>query len=187
MNINDLKDTINNDISAVIDKFKIDTTNDETDIYQMITDAVKDSYPDNGVIYISDAFDIVTSSEWPSAEDLDFTGMTSSIDCLIQQANNIYMTAYDEHLSEMSHELAKEIIEMVNKAIELGFEGEFQISDSTIYGWAAHNYETDEGTCVWSDEELPCAYNPSLLEGELWAIEKTVGPITIGACWYPEK
>ncbi|PCJ39023.1 MAG: hypothetical protein COA71_14645 [SAR86 cluster bacterium] len=187
MNIKDLEDNVTNDISNVIDKIKIDTDADGNDIYQVITDAVKDSYPDNGVIYVNDAFNIITSSAWPSAENVDFTGMTSSLDCLMQEANNAYMIAYDEHLSEISHELAEEIMEMINKAVELGFEGDFEISDSTIYGWEAHNYETNEGTCVWSDEEAPYAYNPSLLEGELWAIEKTVGPMTIGAAWYPEK
>jgi len=56
------------------------------------------------------------------------------------------------------------------------------------YGWEAHNYETNDGVMIWSDEKVSCAYNPNLLEGESVAVSfKVLGCTYINTCFAPSK
>ena len=162
------------------------TSDMDTDqIGELLREALED-YQFGGVNLQFDAFLIVTGSEFPNAEnDMDFTGMDSSMDCLMQEANAVADQVYRELTHEEIGEIADRVAAICEKAAELGYEGTMQVSGSSIYGWEAHNYETDCGICIWSDEKVPYAYNPSLLEGELWAIEGTAANLTIGACWTP--
>ena len=54
------------------------------------------------------------------------------------------------------------------------------------YGWAAHNYETETGIMIWSDE--PGHGIPELLEGELVAVCYSLScGIWIHACFDPRE
>lgn len=186
MDIRELDSEVSSDISNTAEKITFNTNMTEQEIIDEIVEKIQEGGCQSEFEgSSSDALDIVIGADWPEAECVDFTGMTNSLDCLNQEAVQIYSQAYDSRIYDAAKELAESAMEMIEKAIELGFDGEFETSSSSIYGWAAHNYETYEGTCVWSDE--PGHYNPELLEGELWAIEKSIGGITIGVAWTPEK
>ncbi len=101
------------------------------------------------------------------------------------EANDIANQVYYEALGEEVSEVVERVMAIIKKALELGYDGALNFSGSSVYGWEAHNYETDCGICIWSDEKVAYAYNPSLLEGELWAIEGTVNGLHLGACWVP--
>lgn len=159
---------------------------DVDQIVELIREALED-YQFNGINSAFEAFLIVGSSNFPSAESVDFTGVESSLDCLNQEANSIANQFYLEAVHSEVGEIADRVHAICEKAAELGYEGTMQVSGSSIYGWEAHNYETDCGICIWSDEKVPYAYNPKLLEGELWAIEGTASNLTIGACWTPSN
>jgi hypothetical protein len=186
----DVKNWINTEaVSHVFEavqymKTPITTDMSEDDIQQAIREGCE-SYEFSGINTQWEAFLVVTGSEFPNAEDLDFTGMDSSMDCMNQEANQAANELYRSELNDEICEAAARIFAIVEKAQELGFDGQFQVSGSSLYGWEAHNYETDCGICIWSDEKVHYAYNPSLLEGELWAIEGTWNGLTIGACWTP--
>lgn len=180
-------------VSHVFDAFQhlknpITSDMDANQIGELIREALE-GYQFGGVNLQYEAFLIVTSSEFPNPDDdMDFTGMDSSMDCMNQEANSIAETVYREFIGDEVGEIADRVAAICEKATELGYEGAMQVSGSSIYGWEAHNYETDCGICIWSDEkDVPYAYNPRLLEGELWAIEGTASNLTIGACWVPNN
>ena len=158
---------------------------DESEVSDLIRTGL-DNYHYDGVGVYFEAFLIVGSAEFPNAESVDFTGCESSLDCLMIEANDIAAQTYQEALSSEIEEVVERIIAISEKAAELGYDGALNFSGSSVYGWEAHNYETECGICIWSDERKAYAYNPSLLEGELWAIEGTVNGLHFGACWTPE-
>lgn len=141
------------------------------------------------VIYYSEAWHIVSSHELAVAEDtieVDFSHCNTAQECVMEEAQLIYVHHFFEAINEVISEMTESLYEMIEKANEIGRDdGDITISVGSIYGWAAHNYETNEGTCVWSDEVDYFTYNPALLEGELWAIEKTVNGLTFGSAWNP--
>jgi hypothetical protein len=102
----------------------------------------------------------------------------------MREANDIAYQVYTACIDSEIDEIAERISEICQVATDKGYTGKMQISGSSIYGWEAHNYETDTGICIWSDE--PGHYYANLLEGELWAVEGEVCGLTVGACWEPE-
>ncbi len=162
----------------------ITTDTDEDQLSELICSALE-HYQFDGVITYYECFLIVGSSDFPEAEQTDFSGCTNSLECLTREGNDIAFNAYNDAIDEEVSEAVERIMAIIEKATELGYDGQFQVSGSSIYGWEAHNYETNCGICIWSDEQCEGCYNPSLLEGELWAIEGTWNGLTIGACWTP--
>lgn len=157
---------------------------DEDQLKELLNEGAE-KYQFDGINTNYEAFLIVGSAGFPDAECSDFTGVTSSLECLIIEANDVARQVYLEAVSSEISEVVERIVAINEKATELGYTGKMEVSGSSIYGWEAHNYETDCGICIWSDEKVAYAYNPSLLEGELWAIEGTVSGLTVGACWEP--
>lgn len=157
---------------------------DLDDVTQVVREAAE-KYSFDGINTSYEAFLIVGSSEFPGAECSDFTGQDSSLTCLSIEANDIANQVYGEALGQEVNEVVERIMAIIEKALELGYDGALNFSGSSVYGWEAHNYETDCGICIWSDEKVAYAYNPSLLEGELWAIEGEVNGLHLGACWEP--
>lgn len=188
--------TIKNDIEGAAESHVLEALQylDSPIHVDMDEDQVRDlvrskaeNYSFDGINTCYEAFLIVGSSEFPSAESSDFTGQTSSLECLSIEANDIASQVYYEALGQEVNEAVERIMAIIEKAVELGYDGALNFSGSSVYGWEAHNYETDCGICIWSDERVPYAYNPSLLEGELWAIEGTVSGLHLGACWVPDN
>ena len=144
-----------------------------------------EQYYFEGIHNYYDCYLVVCSAEFPSAGDQDFSGCSNAIECLTNEANEIADEVYREAVNDEIQTIVDRIIDITDKAQDLGYDGEFQVSNSSVYGWEAHNYETDCGICIWSDEKLPYAYNPRLLEGELYAIEGQINGVYISACWEP--
>ncbi len=159
---------------------------DDDEIRDLIQQGAE-HYNYDGIETNYEAFLVVCSSEFPSAESSDFTGQTCSLECLMIEGNDIAYQVYCESLSNEINEVVERIMAIIEKALELGYDGALNVSSSSVYGWEAHNYETDCGICIWSDERKSYSYNPSLLEGELWAIEGEVNGLHLGACWTPNN
>lgn len=192
MNTTQIKnDIISTAVSHVFEALQhlaspINVDMDESEVSDLIRTGL-DKYHYDGVGVYYEAFLIVGSSEFPDAESVDFTGCESSLDCLMSEANDIAAQTYRDAVSEEIAEVVERIIAISEKAAELGYDGALNMSGSSVYGWAVHNYETPCGIAIYNDERLPHSYNPSLLEGELWAIEGTVNGLHFGACWTPEN
>ena len=163
----------------------LSTDMSEEDVRGLIFDA-SEHYQYDGVLTYYEAFLIVGSSNFPDADEVDFTSCTTSLECLMQEGNSIAYQVYHETLSALIDEAVTSIMLIMGEAEELGYDGAFQFCASSLYGWAPHNYENDEGVCFWNDIEGKTHCFPQLLEGELYAIEGDVAGITFGACWTPE-
>ena len=193
MNTTQIKNSITGDASShVFEALQYLTTPITTDMDEdQIIDLIRaglEHYQFDGINTYYESFLIVGSSDFPSADQTDFSDCTSSLDCLTREANDIADQVYNEAIGAEIDEVLERIMAIIEKALELDYDGIFQFSGSSLYGWEAHNYETDCGICIWSDEKnVPYAYNPSLLEGELWAIEGEVNGLHMGACWVPEE
>lgn len=164
----------------------IDVDMDEDEVRELVRQGA-DQYSYDGILSNYEAFLIVGSGEFPSSEGHDFTGQTCSLECIMIEGNDIAYQVYYESVSNEVNEVTERIMAIIEKALELGYDGALNFSGSSVYGWEAHNYETDCGICIWSDERSEYAYNPSLLEGELWAIEGEVNGLHLGACWVPNS
>lgn len=192
MNTVQIKNNITGDASshvfAVLENLNtpINTDMDEGDLTDLIR-AGLEHYHFDGIETYYESFLIVGSSDFPDATQNDFSGCSSSLECLKREANDIAYQVYYEAIEDEINEVVERIMAIIDKAVDLGYDGDFNLSGSSCYGWEAHNYETDCGICIWSDEKHTYSYNPSLLEGELWAIEGSVNGLHMGACWVPES
>ncbi|GAB2639763.1 hypothetical protein [Vibrio panuliri] len=132
------------------------------------------------------AFEIVDSSDFREFDDgeIDYAGKAKSEgddwrdllraegDALCNVATSQFVSeiicAFKEEVDNFSTELDSLLTyaELTEESIKVG------VSNSCPYGWAAHDYETEEGVCVWKN-----------LEGELTAISHNCEGLHLYACW----
>ena len=120
------------------------------------------------VTYYHEAFDIVTDSDFAPDEPIDFSECDNSLSCVMKEAQaSVYSASY-EGKHEAIEEAKEAIEEVYNIMLDEGFE-EFTIKIGTgsYYGWAAHDYETESGVCVWKN-----------IEGECFAVEVELNNLT---------
>lgn len=147
------------------------------------------------IIYYNDAERVIQdyeSSFWREAEervsDASYTAGDWR-DAQMTWANTLYYCAMEAEIAEAVNELDDEIDSFRNAVESLGGDpDDARFCTTCSYGWTPHNYEDEDGTMFWNDKrDVPFAYNPELLEGELWAVSK---PLKCGLylelAWRPE-
>lgn len=155
-NLDDISITLHTNISEELDSLVEDK-------------GYESSYEVN---YYHEAYDIVTSSEFDTNETPDFTGCTNALECIMREAiMSVEGITYEGWYTALD-EIKEAANELVNKALEEGYEDiKVSFSNSSVYGWAAHNYETESGLCVWE-----------ALEDECFALEISVAGVVISCC-----
>ena len=141
------------------------------------------------VIYYADAWDVVNNSEYNDFEVYpDFSGCAHAVDYVMREAEAIIYQAYASELEQAICEFTEVIADLVD-TLEIEFDlyacENLTISKSSLFGWAAHNRETETGIAIYDD--APGFYNAEKIEGELYAIETEVNGLFVSACWNPSK
>ncbi len=141
---------------------------------------------DNLCSYYSDCQEYINKLESDYGNDVDLGEATYTADNW-QTAMSRYAYALVE--SALSSEAVnaldaiKENIELFTAEVERldGDVNGAELSSDCQYGWEAHNYETNKGVMIWSNERNNAngCFNPNLLEGELIAVSFEVAP----GCW----
>lgn len=182
--VNTIKDSVSNDVASVLNNLTkqdliIESSMDKDDIAQAIHDALESSDICYSVDYYHEAWEIVAGGSFNdyAAEEQDYSSCTSSLDAVMQEANDIARQVVDMVLHEEIEEIAERLAEVCETACNLGYDDVMTISSSDNYGWNSHNYETNEGTCVHLN-----------LEGEkgLTAVVGNIGNLHLSACFTKE-
>ena len=176
--------------------FEIDSTLEADEIEAHIywhSDSDLHSYAESSLItYVHEAFNVLDCPDFrnhPSVADMkvDFSDETCSFDCVRKEARAWVDAVWYELMAEAIKKIAVEISDVCTVACDFGYEGKIRITLDSLYGWAVCNYQTSGDVCVYSDERFAGAYNPELLEGELWAVEGSYGNLWFSACWHPNN
>ncbi len=93
------------------------------------------------------------------------------VTCALSAAVSTAIEEINDRIQEF-----KDKVEDFQDRFDIGAD-QATISSSCTYGWQPHNYETEEGVMVWSDEKVAGSYYPQLLEGELFAISHEIAPL----------
>lgn len=187
--LKDVTDTAYDNAHEVLDQLILDLSVTGEDIEQELRDKVESNgYSEPEVIYYHEAWDIVGGSSFNTIDidTPDFSQCETALDCVMLEAQMIVSAAYSEYEGDGIAELAGELAEFIDEALEMGAPDELdiKISSSCLFGWMPHNRETESGACIYDDK--PGFYNPEKVEGELYAIEKKVGSYHVSVCWNPE-
>ncbi|PKG37491.1 hypothetical protein [Psychromonas sp. Urea-02u-13] len=148
---------------------------DKDDISELLREQVEAQSVHYEVIYNHEAIEIVYGEigNTYDAECLDFTGITSSRDAVMIEAQGIVDAVLYEAISETIEEIAERFTEICATANGLGYSGKMSASTGDNYGWNSHAYETEEGTCVHLN-----------LEGEnLTAVVGGINSLYLSACF----
>lgn len=159
----------------------------ECDVLNMLLDETDQSYLDcMDVIYNYEAWQIVGGEcAHTEIEPIDFSDCSTALECLVKEANAINKEILSQGWHEAASEIADRIAHVCETALELGFDGEMRITNSSVFGWVPHNRETLEGCAIYDDEKS--GYFPRKVEGELYAVEHEIASgLYISACWNPE-
>ena len=183
----DVVNAANSNISEVITQLKIDCSNDVETISQEI-ESLLDSNAFNApdIVYYAEAWGIVAGSAFNAFDPfIDFSDCSNALECVMREANEIITEAYNSVLHDRITETAETIHEVIEAVIETGGDKSIDLvfGGSTCHGWAVHNRETEAGIAIYDDK--PGHYNPEKLEGELYAVEGSVGAAYVSACWNP--
>lgn len=185
--MNDVYEHAFNDACEALDSLALDCSLDVDDIAQELRDQVDCNSYAPEVIYYSDAWEIVAGSEFNaySAEDLDFSHCQTALDCVMQEANQLVYFAYGDQIAGACEEIAKKVYEVIEQALEIGADEscDVRISSGYLFGWMAHNRESENGVAIYDDKAG--FYNPEKVEGELYAVEGKAGNSCVSVCWNP--
>lgn len=108
---------------------------------------------------------------------------------MMAYANAIWYCAVSAAIDAAIERMTEEIDEFRDAVADLGGDpDETRLECDCAYGWAAHNYETADGTMFWNEKrDMAFAYNPEKLEGELQAVSKKLDcGLWLNLCWRPE-
>lgn len=163
-----------------------DSSSDDSDILNVLNDL--EYYDCSSVDYCREAWEIC-GGECGSVQlenEPNFEGINCAMDALTIEANAISDQLHRNGWHEAVSEICDNIVHACETAYDLGFEGELRITKGSVFGWATHNRETDEGCAIYDDEK---GHNyPRLIEGELYAVEhKITENLYISAAWNPSN
>lgn len=147
-------------------------------------------------IYYSEADEIISRYESEHASEAeDYMGEETYAPSDWLQAKFAWACALDYvgESAQLEEDLdsIEENIELFRTEVELlgGDPDEATFDSGCAYGWEAHNYETYEGVMVWGarNPHGDFNYNPTLLEGELYAVSFKVADGTyLNLAWRPD-
>lgn len=147
---------------------------DEDDILILLQDVELEI--DYSVDYYWEAWDIIGGCEFNNydTDELDLTNCNSAKEAMMLEANMIVSQVVYECIHEELQAIAERFAEICEHSLELGFVGDMELSTGDSYGWNAHRYETEEGTCVHLQ-----------LEGEynLTAVVGNIGGLYLSTCF----
>ena len=176
-----LKENLIITVSDYIDQLDLKANQDLNDVQNSLSDLAECNTiidPNNLVMYAHEAWDIVGGNEFNDTyEYIDLSGCETAIDAVIKEArHNIYL-ASTEILNEVLSDLADDIEGFLDDCKEYGFEGSINVNRVSTHGWAVHDSETINGTCIYND-----------LEGEkgLTALETEINGVYFSACFTKE-
>ena len=111
-------------------------------------------------------------------------------DALIEYGSWIERLRIEREIEEALDEIESNI-ELFKKEVNLlgGNPDTAEFTIDCLYGWASHNYETDDGIMVWGarNPHQDSNYNPNLLEKELYAVSfKLYDGVYVGVSWRPQ-
>lgn len=176
--VNSVYNTIKVNMSNAIDVIELTTDSDHDDITNEILRVAQDNQWDTyDVIYYHEAWEIVSGNEFNAyEEEVDLSGCTTALESVMAEANATMNNVAQSMAREVAEELATEIMHLIEAATDLDYDGKITISNGSVYGWAVHDSETDEGVCIYKN-----------LEGEkgLTAVEYCIdGSTYASACFY---
>lgn len=153
--LNNVKENIASQVQSCLDYKVLEITSDmdKDDILQVINEQLEDENIHYDVTYYHEAWEICRSQEFPGADDCDFTGITSASDAVMREAQAIISQIEYEAIGEAVEEVAERFAEICETAADLGYDGKMHVSHGDNYGWNAHDYETNDGTCVHKNLE----------------------------------
>lgn len=109
--LNTFKASVRDDVLSIMSNYT-DEQLSEMDVNDIIEELQENHYIAE-VIYYADAWEIVAGSVFNDyeAECLDFSNCDNSMECLMQEANQIIYSAYNNIAYEVAEELHNEAIE----------------------------------------------------------------------------
>lgn len=145
-------------------------------------------YADDRCVYYHECLDLIGQLEGEYSLDTEETGKQYAAHewreaaqfYAVQLVSEALIQGIDDAIGKFE-EVYSEVVENTERLG--GDESSVFLSHGCPYGWAPHNYETESGVMIWSDE--PGHYNPQLLEGELLAVSGQYGHIYINASFQP--
>ena len=149
----------------------------ETLDLETLQDAARDgaySAADNACIYYRDCMEIVSRYESAFGDDVEPTGATFEAhqwqEALAAYACGIAQNVISQDV-ENALERVKECADSLYEAAEeLGCEdvGNPAVSDTCIHGWAVHERELEDGTCIWQPAQLEGCRAVAINAGAFW-------------------
>lgn len=144
---------------------------------------------DSAVIYYHWCEEIISeyenhrSADCDSADDIGSTFKPSQYrEAMQAYAYGIARSVIEAEASEIIEsieEAADELRTECNKLDQSPDDDAIRLSGNCPHGWAAHDYETDAGACVWRSRQLDGCNAVALKSGPVW-LSYTYDPDRIG-------
>ncbi len=162
------------------------------DVLEDCLSSAIDQQADNECIYTHACLQHISDLESEfEADDLGGEYSAENWDKALQSyAYGLVRAALAQYAYEALNSLEAEVQLWSDEVERLGGDPDkFELGECQ-YGWEVHNYETNEGVMIWSNEKNHPngCFNPNLLEGESIAVSfQVMGSTYINACWTPER
>ena len=150
--------TLKSDIlgNVELSELAISTDLDADEIVELITEQLEsNSSHVNEVVYYHMAWEVVAGSDWNDyeAEGVDFSNCSTSLECVMAEANAIVDNAYNSMVNDIAVELAEEFMTFIEAATAEGFNGQLNITTGSTHGWAVHQKEDEHGIAYYYNLE----------------------------------
>lgn len=137
---------------------------------------ISDNYEFDELSYTHECYGVINNSDFNEYDhdDYDFSECRTAFDCINLQGNEIYINAQQSIIGDVVAELLEEladVFEVYEENAPAEHDG-LKCGTNDPYGWAAHTYETIQGTCVHTN-----------LENELFAISYETTNCCLFGCW----
>ncbi|MBQ0114050.1 MAG: hypothetical protein KBT03_13050 [Bacteroidales bacterium] len=115
--LNTFKASVRDDVLSIMSNYT-DEQLSEMDVNDIVEELQENHYTAE-VIYYADAWEIVAGSAFNDyeAECLDFSNCDNSMECLMQEANQIIYSAYNSIAYEVAEEFHSEAIERYEESL----------------------------------------------------------------------
>lgn len=183
----DLKQTAANIVAELV--YDHDTLDDLSDLRDAVSDMAYER-ADSAVIYFHWAEEIISkyenhpSADCDSADDCGGTFKPSEYrQAMTAYAYGIARSVIEAEASEAIDAIEEAADELRDELAKLGQapdDSDIRVTADCPHGWAAHNYETELGACVWKSRQLDGCNAIAIKSGRVW-LSYTWEPETVSA------